>query len=272
MKRRLLTTAAAVAAAAALSSAGTTTAQPQKGTPTPPCEKAKHVKPGTGFMCDLIYVPKAKTRGVVARIEAGATQEAALATAGGDAGTCSLTGCYDWFTNLHAGYDAVGSYSWRYSNGAFQRIGTITVDLDDFLINPYATKVSPFCWSTTHSAPSVRFIIELYWATTGGSSGELANRKRAISPYYTVLGKKCMPSTGMSNGYGGSATNILSDTTRGIYLNYHFVRWGAAGFPGHWWLYNKSWIYGKSTAGSPLKFYSPVKWPVYANDAGWLPS
>lgn len=265
MKSRLLTATGAVALAVALplsfgtgpaSSATATT----KGSPTAPCEKAKTAKLNAGFMCDLVYVPKTKTKAVIAKIEATGSMEAALAATGGEGGTCSLTGCYQWFTNIHSGYDAVGSYGWRYSSGAYQRIGEITVGIDDYLTSPYATKMA-MCWNSTHAAAGVYLIGEMYYATTGGANGELSTRRKAWSGSSTVLG-----------GVGKCYTAYVNDNTRGIYTNDHFMSWQAAGFPGKWYLYNKTWIYGKPYSNQQLRFYSPVKWPYYANEAAWQPT
>ena len=179
----------------------------------------------------------------------------------GEGCTCSTSGCYQWFTNIHSGYDAVGSYGWRYSSGAYQLIGTITFGTDDYLTSPYATNMN-MCWSSTHSAPGVYLIGEMYWATTGGSNGELATRRRGVSSTTTQL-------SGVTRCYHP----YLNDNTRAVYLNYHYVSWQAAGFTGKWYLYNKTWIYGKlNSMSDPLKFYSPVKWPVYANGAAWQPT
>lgn len=260
----------------AVLSASTTVAASPKGTLTAPCGKATVAKLNTGFMCDVVYVPKSKSAETVAKIEASPSMEVALA-AGGGAGTCSFTGCYDYFNGLHTGYDAVGSYGWRYSDGSYQRIGTITIDIDDYITGATTTKIAPFCFSSTHSTWGTYHVVERYYATgANGSNGPLPVRKgiESVGKSLTATNayKYCLPATGNKDFNGNAAANFISDAQTARGTIYHYVTWRTAGFSGKWYLYSKSIIFSRPTGTSYLNFYGDMRLPYASNGASWLPN
>lgn len=272
---------AAVAAVVALGmtmtlSASTTVAATPKGTLTAPCEKAKTAKLDSGFTCDLIIVPKSKSAALVAKIEASPSQEAALAAAGGEVGECYISGCWEWWTYLHTGYDAVGAYGWRYASGAYQRIGTITIDIDDYITGRVTTKIG-FCVKLTHSAWGAYHVVERYFATgANGANGTLPVRKGIESTGKSLtasnLYKYCLPATGNKDFSGKAAANWIADAQTARGTLYHYFTWRTAGFNGKWYVYVKSIIFSRPDASSYLNFFRDKRVPASPANGHWLPN
>lgn len=253
----------------------------RRGTSIPPCAKAKLTKAGAGGMCDLVFVPKDKAAALVAKMNSTPTQEAALAAFvnAGDSGSgiCHISGCYDLYGDHHSGYDAVGAYYWRYQSGAYQRIGIITIDIDDYTVSQYSTKIAPFCWSSTASTWATYHVIERYYATPSGANGKLLTRRGFESPGKTVTAaqgyKYCLPATGNKDFSGKTIGNTIADSTQAFGTVYHYVTWRSGqGFSGKWYAYIKSPIFYRINKTEWLHYYVPMRLPADPANADWLPN
>lgn len=279
-KFRAALVAAAFGIAALGSSALVTTsadAAPHKGTLTAPCAKAKSAKLGGGFMCDLIYVPKDKADAIVAKAATAGSLEAALAAGGTGSGLCHISGCYDWFSDHHVGYSAVGDYGWRYSDGAYQRIGTVTININDYTVSQYSTKIA-FCWKSTASTWATYHVVERYYATAGTlTNGPLTTRRGIESVGRTLTRNElytyCLPATGNHDYAGNVIGNTMADSTSATGTIYHYVTWRSGqGFSGKYYAYAKAPIFYRINATEWLHFYTPMKIPLNDANAGWLPN
>ncbi|GAB3080838.1 hypothetical protein GCM10027053_51560 [Intrasporangium mesophilum] len=281
-KRRLLTIAALAAAAAAPLLAGAGPAQSAspfgKLLSGPPCEAAKHAKPGTGWVCIDPVASKARHDMLPA------PHKAAGATKALDGHVCTVSGCFDVYSTVQASYSGVGHYGVADSSGFFREIGQVKLDLTDTL-NGGKFIHKPFCWSSTASTANLYLIVERYSMTppssstgkftTGGSP--LSPRVRVISPTKTLASAgtgMCLAASGNKNNNGVPTDNTTVATANTYYTSYHYVTWkDTHGYPGKWWMQAKMVVAYKRSDSAAYWFYqdADTKIPLDAANGGYLP-